>query len=78
MLADVHAVLNRQPDPDLVAAIRHKLASLGIPAIETDDQPRTCGVLRLLGTFDFVHCPRLGEDIDEQLNEPEREFADAA
>jgi hypothetical protein len=78
VLADVHAVLNRQPDPDLVATIRHKLGSLGIPAIETDDELRACGVLRLLGTFDFVLGPRFGEDIDEQLNELAQELADAA
>jgi hypothetical protein len=78
VLADVHAVLNRQPDPDLVATIRHKLGSLGIPAIETDDELRACGVLRLLGTFDFVLGPRFGQDIDEQLNELEQEFADVA
>jgi hypothetical protein len=78
VLADVHVILNQQPDPVLVATIRHKLASLGIPAIETDDQLRASGVLRLLGTFDFVLGPRFGQDIDEQLNELEREFADAA
>lgn len=78
VLADVHVILNRQPDPDLVATIRQKLGSLGIPAIETDDQVRACGVLRLLGTFDFVLGPRIGEDIDEQLNELAQELADAA
>ena len=78
VLADVHAVLNRQPDLALVAAIRHKLASLGIPAIETNDQLRACGVLRLLGTLDFVLGPRFDDDIDEQLNELARELADAA
>jgi hypothetical protein len=78
VLADVHVILNRQPDPDLVTTIRHKLASFGIPAIETDDELRACGVLRLLGTFDFVLGPRFGENIDEQLNELAQELADAA
>jgi hypothetical protein len=78
VLADVHAVLNREPDPELVTTVRHKLGSLGIPAIETDDQLRACGVLRLLGTFDFRIGPRFDEDIDEQLNELAQELADAA
>ncbi|MBM6583992.1 hypothetical protein ILT44_27715 [Microvirga sp. BT689] len=78
VLADVHAILNREPDPDLVATIRHKLGSLGIPAIETDNQLRACGVLQLLGTFDFRIGPRFDEDIEEQLNELAQELADAA
>jgi hypothetical protein len=78
VLADVHAVLNREPDPGLVATIRRRLGSHGIPAIETDDQLRSCRVLSLLGTFDFVLGHRIGEDIDEQLNELAQELADAA
>jgi hypothetical protein len=79
VLADVHAVLNQRPDPGMVAAVRSKLQSLGIPALETiENELRACGVLRLVGAFDIMIGPQLFEDIDEQLNELEREFSDAA
>ncbi|QRM27889.1 hypothetical protein [Microvirga sp. VF16] len=79
VLADVHTVLNQRPDPGLVAAVRSKLQSLGIPALETSEHDlRACGVLRLAGAFDIIIGPRVFGDIDEQLNELEREFADAA
>lgn len=79
VLANVHAVLNQRPDPGLIAAVRSKLQSLGIPALETiENELRACGVLRLVGAFDIMIGPRVFEDIDEQLNELEREFSDAA
>ncbi|GEO16051.1 hypothetical protein [Microvirga aerophila] len=79
VLADVHPVLNQRPDPATVAAVRNKLQSLGIPALETiDNELRGCAVLRLTGAFDIMIGPRFFEDIDEQLNELEREFSNAA
>jgi hypothetical protein len=79
VLADVHAVLNQRPDPRLIAVVRSKLQSLGIPALETiESELRACGILRLTGAFDIMIGPRVFEEIDEQLNELEREFSDAA
>jgi hypothetical protein len=78
VLADVHAILNQRPDPAVVAAIRSKLQSLGIPALETcSNAVRACGVLRLVGAFDIM-AHDLDEDIDRQLNELEQGFVDAA
>jgi hypothetical protein len=78
VLADVHIVLNQRPDPALVEAIRSKLQSLGIPTLETiENQIRACGVLRLIGAFD-IGWRGIEENIDQQLNQLEDEFADAA
>lgn len=78
VLGDVHVILNQRPDPALIAAIRSKLRSIGIPALETvENQIRACGVLRLLGAFD-IGWRGIEEDIDQQLHELEQEFADAA
>lgn len=79
VLVQIHAVLNQRPDPGLVAAIRSKLQSLGIPALETiENELRASGVLRLVGAFDIMIGPRVFEDIDEQLDELAQEFGGLA